>query len=143
MLYGIECQIVKRQHIYKMNVAEMGMLSWISGNTRKDGIQNEGIRLKIRMAPIDEKMRESRLTQFDYMQRREINAPVRKSELIQKKKKRGRGRPKITIVEVVKNDMSIKEVRKSEILDRIEWWKRIHKADFDQSVEDLQPTPKF
>ena len=65
----------------------MGMLSWISENTRKDGIQNEGIRLKIRMAPIDEKMRESRLRWFDHMQRREINAPVRKSELIQKKKK--------------------------------------------------------
>ncbi len=95
------------------------MLSWISGNTRKDGIQNEGIRLKIRMVPINEKMRESRLRWFDHMQIREINAPVRKSELIQKKK-RGRGRPKITIVEVVKNDMSIKEVTESMTLDRIE-----------------------
>ena len=85
MLYGTECQAVKKQHIYKMSVAEMGMLRWISGNKRKDGIQNEEIRLKIRMAPIDEKMRESRLRQFDYMQRREINAPVRKSELIQVK----------------------------------------------------------
>jgi hypothetical protein len=44
-----------------MSVVEMGMLRWISGNKRKDGIQNEEIRLKIRMAPIDEKMRESRL----------------------------------------------------------------------------------
>ena len=85
MLYGTECQAVKKQHIYKMSVAEMGMLRWISGNKRKDGIQNEEIRLKIRMAPIDEKMRESHLRQFDYMQRREINAPVRKSELIQVK----------------------------------------------------------
>ena len=39
------------------------------------------------------------------------NTLVRKSEFIQVKgTKKGRGRPKITLVEVIKNDMSIKEV---------------------------------
>jgi len=42
-----------------MRVAEMRMLWWISENTQKDGIQNEEICLKIGVAPIDEKMRES------------------------------------------------------------------------------------
>ena len=37
--------------------------------------------------------------------------------------------PKIILVEVVKNDMSIKEVTKSMTLDRIEKRKRIHVAD--------------
>ena len=56
-----------------------------------------------------------------------INAQIRKSELIQVEgMKRDIGRPKITLVEVIKEDMSIKEVTKKITLDRIEWRKRIH-----------------
>jgi hypothetical protein len=43
----------------------------------------------------------------------------------------GRGRCKITLVEVVKNDMSIKEVTKSMMLDIIEWWRRTHVVNLD------------
>uniref|UniRef100_A0A2N9FWI1 FPL domain-containing protein n=1 Tax=Fagus sylvatica TaxID=28930 RepID=A0A2N9FWI1_FAGSY len=46
-----------KQHIYKMSVAEMRMLRWITRNTRNDRIRNEKIRLKMGVAPIDEKMR--------------------------------------------------------------------------------------
>jgi hypothetical protein len=38
-------------------VSELRILRWITGKTQKDMISNEEIRLKIRMAPIDEKMR--------------------------------------------------------------------------------------
>ncbi len=41
MFYGSECWAVKKQYIHKMIVAEMRILRWISGNTRKDRIQNE------------------------------------------------------------------------------------------------------
>ena len=52
--------------------------------------------------------------------RRAINAPLRKSELIQVMGMRKyKGRQKLTLVEIVKNDMSIKEVIESMILDRI------------------------
>ena len=37
----------------------MRMLRWISGNSRKDKIRNNEICLKIRVGPIDAKMRES------------------------------------------------------------------------------------
>ena len=81
----------------------MRMLKWINGNTRKDRIQNEEICLKIGVAPVDEKIRESHLRCFDHVQRKETNAPVRKSELIQVEgTKRGRGKPRITLVEVIK-----------------------------------------
>ena len=43
--------------------------------------------------------------------------------------KKGRGRPKITLVEIINWDMSIKEVKESINLDRVEWGKRIHVAD--------------
>ena len=58
------------------------------------------------------------------------NVLVKKSELIKLKQwKKGRRRPKITLVEVVKNDVLIKEVTKSIALDEIEWWKIIHVVD--------------
>jgi predicted amino acid racemase len=60
-----------------------------------------------------------------------INALVRKSESIQvERMTKCRGRSKRTLVEVVKR-MSIKEVVENRVLDRIEWWKRIHVVDFD------------
>lgn len=43
--------------------------------------------------------------------------------------RRGRGRAKLTWVEVVKNDMSIKEETESMTSNRIEWWKTIHWLD--------------
>jgi len=43
------------------------MLKWISGNTRKARIQNEEIRQKIGVAPIDEKMKESYLRWFGHI----------------------------------------------------------------------------
>ena len=75
-------------------------------------------------------MRESHLRWFGHVQRRVINAPVRKSELIQVEgMKKGRGRPKIILVQVIKKDMTIKEVTKSMTIDRVEWRNRIHMAD--------------
>ena len=43
--------------------------------------------------------------------------------------KKGRGRPKITLVEVLKKGMSIKEVTEIMALDIIEWRKKIHVTD--------------
>ena len=43
--------------------------------------------------------------------------------------KKGRGRPEITLVEIINWDMSIKEVKESINLDIVEWGKRIHVAD--------------
>ena len=106
------------------------MLKWISGNTWKDRIQNEKINLKIGVAPIDKKMRESRLKRFDHVQRRPINAPVRKSKLIQVQEiKKFRGRPKIILVEVIKKDLSAKGVIENMTSYRTEWRKRMHGAD--------------
>lgn len=72
-----------------MSVDEMRILSWVSEN--------------IRVATNDEKMRESRLRWFDYVQRRAVNTLVGKGDLMQVvRMKRGRGTTKITLVEVEK-----------------------------------------
>ena len=65
-----------------MIVTEMRMLRWMCGKTMRDKVGNERIRKMIEVAPIDKKIRENRLRWFDHIQRRPINAPVRKSGVI-------------------------------------------------------------
>ena len=48
-------------------VAEMRMLSLISGHTRQDKIRNENIKEKVKVTPIVEKMVKSSLRWFGHM----------------------------------------------------------------------------
>ena len=60
LLYGTKCWTIKRYHAQKMSVAEMYMLHWMCGNTRRDKVRNEDIRTKIGVeASREEKMREN------------------------------------------------------------------------------------
>ncbi|XP_033511396.2 uncharacterized protein [Nicotiana tomentosiformis] len=81
MLYGAEYWPVKNSHVRGMKVAEMRMLRWICGHTRRDKIKNEVIRDKAGVAPVEEKMRELRLRWFGYVQRRSTDAPVKREEV--------------------------------------------------------------
>ena len=55
MLYGAECWPTKRRHVQQPTVAEMRMLCWICGHTRMDRVQNDDIRDRLGVAPIEEK----------------------------------------------------------------------------------------
>jgi len=60
LLYSTECWAIKI-YAQKMSVAEMRMIRWMCGNTRRDKVRNKDIRTKIGVASIEEKMRENRL----------------------------------------------------------------------------------
>ncbi|KAL6582640.1 hypothetical protein OROMI_004718 [Orobanche minor] len=78
LLYGTECWALKQCHVQKMNVAEMRMLRWMCGHTKKDRLRNEVIREKVRVASIEDKMMENRLRWFGHVRRRPVDAPVRR-----------------------------------------------------------------
>ncbi|XP_060211622.1 uncharacterized protein LOC132639158 [Lycium barbarum] len=61
LLYGAECWAVKSSHVQKIKVAEMRMLRWKCGHTRRDRIRNEDIWDKVGVASVEEKMRKARL----------------------------------------------------------------------------------
>ena len=58
LLYGT-CWANKKQHTQKISVAEMRMLRWMYGKTRMNKIRNEDIRSVVRIALIENKMREN------------------------------------------------------------------------------------
>ena len=94
MLYGAECWPTKRRHVQQLGVAEMRMLRWMCGHTRKDRVRNDDIRDSVGVAPIEEKLVQHRLRWFGHIQRR---PPVHSGWLKRADNvKRGRDRPNLT-----------------------------------------------
>ena len=60
MLYGAECWTTKRRNVQQVSVAEMWMLRWFCGHARRDRVQNEVIRDRVGVAPIEEKLTQHR-----------------------------------------------------------------------------------
>ena len=58
------------------------MIRWMCGYSRLDRIRNEVIKDLIKVGPIDDKMRESRLQWFGHVKRRSVDAPVRRCKRI-------------------------------------------------------------
>ena len=91
----------------------------MSGHTRLDKIRNEDIRERVGVAPIVEKMVESRLRWFRHVRRRPIEHPVRRvDEMEDGQRAKGRGRPKKTIHEMVKRDLHVNDLFVDMIHDR-------------------------
>ncbi|KAL6516422.1 hypothetical protein OROGR_019727 [Orobanche gracilis] len=130
LLYGTECWAVKQCHVQKMNVAEMRMLRWMCGHTKKDRLRNEVIREKVRVASIEDKMMENRLRWFGHVRRRHVDAPVRRLEswgtinIV-----KGRGRPKKTWIKLIENDMRFLGIGESMAMERQIWKERIRVVD--------------
>ena len=61
MVYGLETVAVTKKQVEEMEVAEMKMLRFAMGVTRKDKIRNEHIRSTVKVEWLGIKMREGRL----------------------------------------------------------------------------------
>ncbi|XP_074304411.1 uncharacterized protein LOC141639131 isoform X2 [Silene latifolia] len=108
-----------------MSVAEMRMLRWMCGHTRKDRLRNEVIREKLKVAPIEDKMMENRLRWFDHVRRRPMDAPVRRLETWRTEKvPRGRGRSRQTWLRVIEHDMRFLGLEESMVTERAQWRER-------------------
>ena len=130
MLYGSECWAVKRQHLHKLSVVEMRMLRWMNDYTRMDRIRNDNIRNKIGVAPIEDKVHEGRLRRYGHIHCRPLEAPVCAWEdILIPNTRRGRGRPKLTWVDVVRYDCQDLRLEKDLYKNRTKWKRRIHIAD--------------
>ena len=127
MLYGAECWPTKRRHVQQLGVAEMRMLRWMCGHTRKDRVRNDDIRDRVGVAPIEEKLVQHRLRWFGHIQRRPPEAPVHSGRLTRAENvKRGRGRPILTWEESVKRDLKDWSITKELAMDRGAWKLAIH-----------------
>ena len=70
MVYGLETVAVTKKQVEEMEVAEMKMLRFAMGVTRKDKIRNEYIRSTVKVERLRMKMREGRLRWYGHVMRR-------------------------------------------------------------------------
>ena len=104
-MYGLETVTVTKKQVEEMEVAEMKMLRFAMGVTRKDKIKNEHIRSTVKVEQLGMKMREGRLRWYEHVMRREQEYVGRKMMEMELAGKRRRGRPKRRFLDVVKEDM--------------------------------------
>ena len=118
MVYGLETVAVTKKQVEEMEVAEMKMLRFTMGVTKKDKIRNEHIRSTVKVERLGMKMRESRLRWYGDVMRRDQEYVGRKIMEMELPGKRRRGRPKRRFLDVVKEDMKEVGVKEMDIKDR-------------------------
>ena len=121
MVYGLETVAVTKKQVEEMEVAEMKMLRFTMGMTRKDKIRNEHIRSTVKVERLGMKMREGRLRWYGHVMRRDQEYVGRKMMEMELWEKRKRGRPKRRFLDVVKEDMKEVGVKEMDIKDRKMW----------------------
>jgi hypothetical protein len=86
---------------------------------------------KVGVAPIVEKMVETRLKWFGHVERRLLDSIVRRVDQIMEGSQidRGRGRPRKTVRETIKKDLEINELYRNIVFDGTLWRHLIHVAD--------------
>jgi len=96
------------------------------GYIRLDRLWNVVIREKVRVTPIEEKLKETRLRWFGHVKRRSVGAPVRRCEEINLQHfKRGRGQPKMSWNKVIRGDMKCLGLTEDMDQDRNTWRAKI------------------
>ena len=121
MVYGLETVAVTKKQVEEMEVAEMKMLRFTMGVTRKDKIRNEHIRSTVKVERLGIKMREGRLRWYGDVMRRDQEYVGKKMMEMELPGKRRRGRPKRKFLDVVKEDMKEVGVKEMDIEDRKMW----------------------
>jgi len=133
--YGSECWPLKKTQVQRLMVVEMRMVRWMCGFMRIDKIRNGAIRDLDKVAPIEDKMRESRLQWFGHAKRRSVDAPMRRCEMIDiPEDKRGRGRPKKSLDEVIREDLKVVGLTEDLAQDRRLWQDMIKILDHREST---------
>ncbi|KAE8662040.1 hypothetical protein F3Y22_tig00113721pilonHSYRG00141 [Hibiscus syriacus] len=105
LLYGSECWAIKKDHVRRIEVAEMRMLRWTCGRTLWDMITNSTIRMSLRVVSASEKLRERRLRWFGHVLRRLPSDAVRRVESITVDGARRRGRPRQKWEDCLRSDL--------------------------------------
>ena len=126
MVYGLETVAVTKKQVEEMEVAEMKMLRFAMGVTRKDKIRNKHIRSTVKVEQLGMKMREGRLRWYGHVMRRDQEYVGRKMMEMELPGKRKRGRPKNRFLDVVKEDMGEVGAKETDVKDRKMWRMMIH-----------------
>ena len=130
LTYGLEAAPLKKIQEQKLDTAEMKMLRWMNGVTRKDKIRNTYIRGSSKVIEASKKVQEARLRWFGHLLRRpeeeHVASRTMEMEIIGTRK---RGRPKKRWKDCIQEDMKMKELHEEQAHDRGTWRRLTRNSD--------------
>ena len=121
MLYGMETMAVTERQVGKMKVAELKMVRWTLGVTRKDKIRNEYVRGTAKIAKLGDKLRNARLRWYGHVKRREEDYVGKRMMEMSVPGRRKIGRPRRRWMYLVREDMERVGAREGDEVHRMKW----------------------
>ena len=121
MLYGMETVAVTKRQVGKMEVAELKMVRWALGVTRKDKIRNEYVRGTAKIAKLGDKLWNGRLRWYGHVKWREegyVGKTMMEMTVPGRKK---RGRPRRRWMNLAREDMERVGAKEGDEVDRKKW----------------------
>ena len=129
MLYGAETWPIKRAQESKLEVAEMRMLRWMLGVTRRDKVRNSLIRGTAKVTEVTKKVQERRMQWFGHIKRREEEYVGRRILDMEVEGRRQRGRPKKRWKDCIGEDLRERGLREEDVGDRALWRRLARNSD--------------
>ena len=80
MTYGADCWAIRKKDENRLHVAEMRMLRWIRGKTRKDHVRNQIIQEDAKVCQMSTFLRQKRLHWYGTCQEKRSRQPIKKSD---------------------------------------------------------------
>ena len=111
---------VTERQMGKMEVAELKMVKWALGVTRKEKIRNEYVRGTAKIPKLGDKLWNARLRWYRYVKRREDYVGKRMMEMAVPGRRK-KGRPRRRWMDLVREDMERVGAREEDKVDRVKW----------------------
>ncbi|XP_063590454.1 uncharacterized protein LOC134767383 [Penaeus indicus] len=129
LIHGLEAAPLKKSEEKKMNAAEMKMLRWMVGVTRRDEIRNEYIRGTVKVVEVSKKIQESRLRWFGHLRRRVGEDHVGTEVMEMEIQGNRRGRPKTRWIDCIKRRSKGENIDRGMVNNPNTWRKLIQNGD--------------
>ena len=113
----METMAVSERQMGKMEVAELKMVRWALGVTRKDKIRKEYVRGTAKIAKLGYKLRNARLRWYGHVKRREKDYMGKRMMKMAVPGRRKRGRPRRRWMDLVGEDMEMVGAREGDQVD--------------------------
>ena len=134
--YGAECWAVRKKDENRLHVAEMRMLRWIRGKTRKDHVRNQSIQEDAKVCQMSTFLRQKRLNLYGHIRRREEDNLSRKIMDMVVPGKRRMGRPRRRWIDNNREDMNKYELT-ADMTENRQYWRMMVKTGPQRSGDGL------
>jgi hypothetical protein len=128
MIYGSETWAMTSDQMKRLERAEMKMVRWMCGVTLAHRMKCADLRERLGIEPVSSVVGRSRLRWLGHVLRKNDDDWVKKVMSFEVEGSRGRGRPKIEWMNVVKMDMAQCGLKLEDAGDRVKWRRLSWKA---------------